>query len=301
VNRRLSDLGPSELDAMTDTMTDAEISAMFGLSRTAATHARNRMGIRSHAEKTGKRRYKDAYEIKPGAKRAFSYSKSGANSRYFQSIENSHQAYWLGLLLADGWIVTHKSVPTGFALALHERDMHALRSFEKDLGCAGMIKRTRAGSNLYQVKLTAQEAALDLISWGIVPKKSKVARMPRLSKHLNPHLVRGYFDGDGSVYARGNTLSAQFTSGSSELLEDLGEILYHEAGIGFTIAEDRASYVMRLYAKNAIRLTRYMHGSMSASDIAFDRKLAKFTDYLDSDAGRSWEQLLSDLDSAPSR
>lgn len=301
MNKKLSDLGPNELDKMTDTMTDAEISAMFELSRTAATHARNRFGIKSHAEKTGQRRYRESYAIKPGAKRAFSYRKSGANERYFQRIDTPRRAYWLGLLLADGWIVTHHAELQGFAIALHERDRDTLAAFAEDLGCADMIKPTRAGSALLQVKLTSSQAAQDLVSHGIVPKKSKVARLPQLSRGLMPHLVRGYFDGDGCVYVRGNSLSAQFTSGCLLLLEDLQAHLRFETGSICSLAPDRNSYCARLYAEGAVRLAHYMYGTMSADDVCFARKRQKFMDYLDSGAGRSWEQLPSVLDSAPSR
>lgn len=297
----LSRLTYHELDALTDVMTDAEISATYGLSRTAATHARNALGIKSLAQKRGKRQYKQSYPLKPGAKRAFSYRMAGADEAYFSEIDSPRKAYWLGLLLADGWIVTEHGNPTGFAIALHERDREALELFESDLGCRGMIRRTRPNCDLFQIKLTSKLAVNDLIRCGIIPRKSKTALFPSLPADLAVHCLRGYFDGDGCVGVRGNSIIAQFTSGSNQLLLHIKNKILACHGIGSTLARDRESFVLRLYAANAIRFSRLIYGYPPHGEFSFARKREKFFSYLGSGAGRSWEQLLSDLDSAPSR
>lgn len=297
----LSELGPEQLDRMTDTMTDAEISAQFGLSRTAATHARNRYGIRSFAEKHGQRKYKEYYEPKPNAQRVFSLKRMGVNTRYFESLTSPSQAYWLGLLLADGWIVTEHDDPRGFAIALHVRDKKLLDQFAQDLGYSGLVKPERAGSRLLQIKVSSVEMANNLISLGMPPRKSKILEIPELKKDLMPHLVRGYFDGDGHVGIRGNSLTVQFTSGSLAALERLLFHLRSEAGARMSIHHDRNAYVLRAYAGHAIKTLAYMYGTHGEYLPAMERKLQKFHDYLESDAGRSWRRLLSREDSASSR
>lgn len=288
----LSDLGPKALDRLTDQMSDAEISALYGLSRTAATYLRKRLGVRSYAEKHGKRRYKESYDLKPGAKRAFSYRLAGANERYFEAVTSTRQAYWLGLLYADGWIVTQRGESTAFALALHERDMDILEAFAEDLGCSGMIRRTRPDSPLYQVKLSSKEACLDLAAYGVVPRKSKVVALPSLSQNLLPHFLRGYFDGDGSVQVRGSALTAQITSGSRQMLDGIAEYLQSVHTIGSTVSCDRGSFVIRMYAENAVGFAAVIYGCPPHGEIAMERKRKKFFDFLGSGAGHSWEQLL---------
>ena len=297
----LSQIGPAALDRMTDTMSDAEISAHFGLSRTAATHLRNQYGILSFSQKHGKRKYKEVYKFKPGLQRAFSYRMCGANEHYFDKVTSPRQAYWLGLLLADGWIVTHKGALTGFALALHERDLSLLQVFAEDLGCPQLVRRERKGSSLYQVKLTSEVAANKLQELGVIPKKSKNIQLPLLDRSLMPHLIRGYFDGDGSIQVRKNALTMQITSGSEQMLLDVGSLLLREIGARTRVGRDRSAFVLRAYAANAIKFGRYMYGDSEHCEISMTRKKEKFMEYLLSDAGRSWERLLSDLDSAPSR
>jgi hypothetical protein len=297
----LAEIGPEALDRMTDAMSDGEISALYGLTRTAATYARKRLGVRSYQEKHGKRRYVGNYEPKPGSKRAFSYRLAGARERYFERVETPRQAYWLGLLYADGWIVTHRGEPTGFALALHERDIDLLKAFAEDLGCPSLLRRTRPGSPLHQLKLSSRAACDDLISLGVVPRKSKVVELPELPGELMPHFIRGYFDGDGSVGVRGVSLSAQITSGSEAMVRQLRDYLADRHGIDSSITRDRNAFVLRWYAGNAVRLARVLYGRPPHGEIAMQRKREKFFDFLGSGAGHSWEQLLSDLDSAPSR
>jgi hypothetical protein len=226
---------------------------------------------------------------------------AGVNERYFKQVDTPRKAYWLGLLFADGWIVTHKDVSIGFALALHERDLDLLEAFAFDLGCPSLVRRTRLGSPLHQVKVTSAEACADLACHGVVPRKSSVIELPDLPGHLMPHFVRGYFDGDGSVSVRGATLSAQITSGSEAMLEQVRAYLALAEGIQASIRQDRNSFVLRCYGGNAMRLARFLYGRPPHGEIAMQRKQEKFFDYLGSGAGHSWEQLLSDLDSAPSR
>lgn len=289
------------MERLTDTMSDAEISALYGLTRTAATHARKQLGVKSYAEKHGKRRYRDSYEPKPGAKRVFSHRLSGVDEHYFSSIGTEDRAYWLGFFLADGWIVTEKGTPTGFAIALHERDKEALQDLQNRLGGSNMLRRTRPGSNLLQLKLTSGVAARQLILHGVVPRKSRVATLPKLSDELMPHLIRGYFDGDGSISVRGVTLTMDFTSGSKVLLDQIRVHLERVAGVKPNLTPDRASWKLRFYAENAVRLGCYIYGRPAHNLFCLSRKKQKFLSYLETDAGHSWEQLLPVLGSAPSR
>lgn len=289
------------MDRLTDTMTDAEISSLYGYTRTAATHCRKRLGVLSWNQKNGRRRYRSDYEIKPGQQRVFSHRMSGADERYFQDINTPEKAYWLGFFLADAWIVTEKDQPTAFAIALHERDCEALEHLQEQLNGTSMIRRTRTGSPLFQIKLTSRLAAEDLIKQGVKPRKSKTARLPNLKALLMPHLLRGYFDGDGSISVRDNSLTMDFTSGSRLLLEDIKEHLQEAIAVTPSINLDRASFKLRVYAANAIRLGEYLYGCPPYNCFSLTRKREKFFGYLDSGAGHSWKQLPSDLDSASSR
>lgn len=297
----LSRLSREELDSLTDTMSDAEISRLYGYTRTAATYVRKRLGVLSFAQKHGARKYARHYTVRPGQKRVFSHRRSGANERFFSVIDTPSKAYWLGFFLADAWIITEKGEPTGYAIALHERDREALEELQSELNGTDMIRRTRPGSSMLQIKLTSSIAAQDLIQHGVVPRKSKTAALPLVSTDLRPHLLRGYFDGDGSISLRNNSLTMDLTSGSKDLLLQILDAVHVELGFRPTLQNDRESFKLRFYAANAIRFGCYLYGDPMFKLFSLTRKRNKFFEYLGSDAGRSWRRLLSDLDSASSR
>jgi hypothetical protein len=68
-----------------------------------------------------------------------------------------------------------------------------------------------------------------LLRWGIVPRKTYNFQEPNIPKHLLSSYLRGWFDGDGSMYRYGN--SARFTiSGNIEGLQWYANAL---AGLGY--------------------------------------------------------------------
>lgn len=271
MDRLLRDLTKEELDELTSLYSDAEISRSFGLSRTAATYARKKHGVLSYEQKNKKRKYKDAYEIKPGAKRVFSYRKSGANENFFSSVDTPRKAYWLGLIAADGWIVREHGKPTGFAIALKEGDKHLLQQLAEDIGCPELLRKERETTNLWQVKLTAQKAALDLINAGIPPKKSLIVEAPALPQSLFIFWLRGYFDGNGSASCRNNSIQAKITTGSEKLAKQLAQFLNDE-GIQPTLDGRDSEYNLRMYAKNAQLFAKLIYPKSSAEVPFLERK-----------------------------
>lgn len=260
--RALADLTKEELDELTSLYSDAEISRSFGLSRTAATHARKKHGILSYAQKKGERKYKDVYEEKPGAKRVFSYRKNGANENFFADIDSPRKAYWLGLMAADGWIVREHNEPKGFAIALKEADSYLLEQFAEDLGCPNLVRKERETNNLWQIKLTAKNAAAYLIRAGVPPKKSLIVEAPKLPHNLFIFWLRGYFDGNGSVSKRKNSIEAKITTGSKLLATQLNKFL-NEEHIYPTLDGVDKEYNLRMYSKNALHFGELIYANVS--------------------------------------
>lgn len=260
--RALTDLTKEELDELTSLYSDAEISRSFGLSRTAATHARKKHGVLSYAQKKGERKYSDVYEAKPGAKRVFSYRKSGANENFFSDIDSPRKAYWLGLIAADGWIVREHNEPKGFAIALKEADSYLLEHFAEDLGYPGLLRKERETNNLWQIKLTAKNAAVHLMKAGVPPKKSLIVEAPKLPHSLFIFWLRGYFDGNGSISKRKNSIEAKITTGSKLLAEQLKEFLNKEH-IYPTLDGVDKEYNLRMYSKNALHFGELIYANAS--------------------------------------
>ena len=285
----LHGLTKEDLEDLTSTMTDAQIGELFGVTRTAATYHRKKYGVRSLSQRLGQRQYKDYYEPAPGAKRAYSHRR-GCNERCFFRIDDGEAAYWLGLLAADGWIVTHHQQLTGVSLALHSRDIDLLKGYADFVGFRGDPRRTRPNSELYQVKISSRVMAEDLALWGVVPRKSKILELPQLPKELMPHFLRGLFDGDGSVGGRGESgrsLFAQLTTGSELLATQVKAVVDPETSRPCSVGRDREAFVLRWYADNALSLARYMYQGNPSILPRMERKAAIFFGCQGSGAGHS--------------
>lgn len=283
----LPDLTREELNALTDRLTDAEIGAIAGRCRTAVTRYRNQFGVLSWAQKNGTRRYQSSYESKPGAKRAFNH-RLNCNENCFAEIDTPEKAYWLGLLAADGWIVTCRGEVTGVALALHSRDMELLNGYARFIGFKHEPKRTRPGVDLHQIKVASKTMALDLVKHGIVPRKSKVLELPELPEQLQGHFLRGLFDGDGSVTVRNDTIAAQLTTASERLADQVKHLLDELLPRPCSLGRDRSAFVLRWYADNAIELARYMYQGDTSTRPRMERKAEIFFGFQGSGAGHSW-------------
>lgn len=130
---------------------------------------------------------------------------------FFKKIVNENQAYWLGFLYADGCI-TQYSVN----LLIHQNDKDHLLKFKNDINFTGPIEYRNDKidygekygikiSHTAKIRIASKTLRDDLINLGCVPRKTFVLKFPSeemLPKDLICHFIRGYFDGDGTVYIR---------------------------------------------------------------------------------------------------
>jgi hypothetical protein len=137
------------------------------------------------------------------------------NHDYFSVIDTERKAYFLGLIYADGTIITPKE-KTGkqrqkqLAIALQEEDGYILEEICKDIKPKKSINIANPPSVLNKgwkkravFKVSSNKICEDLISKGCLQNKSKVGmNFPELSLHLIKHFIRGFFDGDGCIYVK---------------------------------------------------------------------------------------------------
>lgn len=125
------------------------------------------------------------------------------NVRYdcFAEIDDEESAYWLGFLYADGCV--HKDC---VRLVLADRE-HVLK-FRAFIGGEQKICNRKGSqnkrSNTYQYICGSARIVQDLVRHGCMPRKRNLIRMPNfLPGSLVRHFVRGFNDGDGSIYFTG--------------------------------------------------------------------------------------------------
>lgn len=122
----------------------------------------------------------------------------------FFSKLNEKSAYWLGFLYADGYVSKTENC---IRITLSAKDEDHLLKFKKDIRAESPITyHMNRYSEKYpltkkaRISIFSKQIKQDLYNLGCTSSKSLTCTFPNLSKELIPHFIRGYFDGDGSVY-----------------------------------------------------------------------------------------------------
>jgi hypothetical protein len=129
----------------------------------------------------------------------FGKSKYSLDETVFDNnTENS--AYWMGNLMSDGNISRGKTGNPRIVLTLAKVDYLHLVKFKGFLKCTNPIKPKKKKYRgiiviQYYLRFSSKHIAEILISHGIVPRKSLIAKAIGLEN--NRHFWRGVFDGDG--------------------------------------------------------------------------------------------------------
>lgn len=138
--------------------------------------------------------------------------KYSLNEHYFDIIDDQKKAYYLGLLYADGCNHIDRYA---IHLDLQEDDKEILEQFKKDIGSNRPLRKVEKkdsyingrlikGDNCKSqicLELSSKHLSLTLNNMGLTKQKSLTLSFPNLSESLVSHFIRGYFDGDGSLYS----------------------------------------------------------------------------------------------------
>lgn len=197
---------------------------------------------------------------------------------YFKVIDRRDKAYTLGFLLTDGSIGKRGVL----RFEISEKDIEVLDYIRSNISPESPIKyveRTRVmnqytwTSKTVLVTFKAKNYLEDLKVYGIVPSKTyKRQILPNIPEEFMPDLIRGIFDGDGSVYIDGKYPRVSFT-GEHNLLNELALYLYnndiisklctvftkpkqHDCVFSFGSQKDTLSFFNYIYKDAPFYLTR---------------------------------------------
>lgn len=141
------------------------------------------------------------------------YKSKQFNNCYFDNIDSEEKAYWLGFIYADGCISKRKS-QDAFEIKLKDSDKEHLEKLKYCLQSSHKIlercENTPYCQNYKSVSLSIcnQHFVDSLFNKGVLYNKSKILQPPTIDqvpeKFIN-HFIRGYFDGDGSIYEYSKT------------------------------------------------------------------------------------------------
>lgn len=174
----------------------------------------------------------DAYNIPRYAKAKL--FNPNINEHFFEKINNEFNAYFLGLMIADGNVFkdnTNKQASISITLDLN--DEYILDKFKKSVNSNTMVSHDGRGCS--QVAVRSNIMAKDLEQYGITPRKSFNTYLPDVSDEWMPHLIRGIFDGDGSILMKPSPkddghnryLHTISFCGTHRLMQDISDYIYN--------------------------------------------------------------------------
>lgn len=143
------------------------------------------------------------------------------NSNYFEEINTHDKAYWLGIMLSDGSVTNNSSINLGL------KDREHIEKFRYAIGayCHKIIEinddRWNKPCINYRLSVKDKKMEQDLSKYGVVHNKSYIQfGLPGIPEELYYDFIRGYFDGDGSIYYTNNRYVLSFV-GNKQFLTEL--------------------------------------------------------------------------------
>lgn len=136
--------------------------------------------------------------------------KYSLNENFFNSWSNE-MAYFLGFIAADGCLYKYKNANDKYMLqiGLNSKDEHILLSMMLHINSNRPLvhKKAKIDKQGYNkgaqsiLCLNSTQIAHDLMNLGIYPRKSWTMEFPKnYPEEFMSHYLRGFFDGDGSIY-----------------------------------------------------------------------------------------------------
>jgi predicted DNA-binding protein YlxM (UPF0122 family) len=151
---------------------------------------------------------------------------------FFDQVASQEQAYLLGLLFADGNVHTKYNAIT---LKLQEQDHDFLLAMATLLMDKPILYLSQSN---YVLKVSSHHMKQRLIDHGCIPNKSLSLRFPKLDPIWHSHFVRGYFDGDGSIYRYRNDFGCNLVS-TQTFCQTTAQIITQATGIEGRIDHDK--------------------------------------------------------------
>jgi hypothetical protein len=217
-------------------------------------------------------------------------SKYYYNKDYFETIDTQEKAYWLGFLYADGCInrmyKNEKLKGMTLELTICKEDKTHLVKFLNSIESNVEIKNktTTLNGKVFKsnrVIICCTKMCYDLIDKGCTPQKSLILTFPNLQtipKHLVRHFIRGYFDGDGCLYANTKRISLSIV-GTSDMLNGISDFLLSESILRTKQKYYNAGNAAQMYIYGNDNIKEVLDYLYQDATIYLGRKYNKFCEH----------------------
>lgn len=207
---------------------------------------------------------------------------------YFNNINSSNKAYFVGLLLADGNISYNRP---SISIDLQARDKHILESFCSEIGlpisslcfCDRSKERTIHPNtqDVYYMRFSSIQMVEDLAKYGVVPQKSLTLDYPdNIDHRYLSDLIRGYFDGDG-CFTFGEKYYGTSFIGTLQFMNFVKDVLQKEIGIKTYLtrhANQKNTYILSFHSlRNTKMFFKWLYHD---AELYLFRKHDKYIEFL---------------------
>lgn len=188
------------------------------------------------------------------------------NERFFD-VWSSEMAYVLGFWFADGFMRHDKS----YRIAFCSKDKELLEDIKDHFNSDHPIRKYK-DDDCWEIILFSKHLYQRLEELGGFRAKSLTVRFPEVPDLYIADFIRGYFDGDGSIFyvrymmtknqKQTKELRSNFTSGSGIFLEELMEVLYQKINMKKKVLryyDSGRSYKLGYGIKDTLKLHNFLY------------------------------------------
>ena len=210
------------------------------------------------------------------------------DSMFFNKIDNEEKAYILGFIMADGGIYySSKNFSRRLYFSINEKDIEILNKIKIAMKSDYPIKKINqinsfGFSKIVKLTINSTDIVHDLIKLKYTNNKTGNEFIPRIEKSLLRHFIRGFFDGDGTIFKSRGYNTVGFTS-SLNMLNSINELFSKELNLDvkkiYKESGDKKAY--RLYYSQQEEVYKIYNYLYKDSTIYLERKKHKFNDTID--------------------
>jgi len=190
--------------------------------------------------------------------------------------ENKEFYYFLGLLSADGNLSSKRYNVT---ITLHQKDKLLLESLKQKLGFGSIYYYNYEGrSPTVTFSIVNKNLHREISDLGIRPRKTFNMKFPNIPNRFLSHYIRGFFDGDGTIYFHKASKSYHSTilSASEAFLNELINVIRSESEVsGGCVYNYNNCYHFRMSKKDTIKFGKWIYND---AELYLERKYNRFLD-----------------------
>jgi len=210
----------------------------------------------------------------PKRSKSVTFRKYHCNHNYFNEPMDEEHAYWIGFLMADGYICLRKK-PSGpyVSLTAALRDKKHLEKFLFSLNSNHpILDMTYKGT--CRIEICSGELVTALAGFNVINNKGKTeVPTPSIPKEYRRHFYRGLVDGDGWLYYNRWSGWTVGLCGRRTTMQDYCNWLHEEIGVRGeeTVKPHHAIFEARYTGARQVR--RIVGMLYSNCTIFLDRKM----------------------------